>query len=249
MEIYLYLDNNTYMQRLDPRTKLFVMLAIFIAALIIDSFPLLAGLGILVLAYGFSGRILSNLKRIKFILLMIAVFSVAIWSLTGPGTTRIWGPVTLEGVLYGIATGIKINIMIISGMIFLSSTKIEELSLALQKLKVPYRAAFAFSTAIRLVPMIVATSHTIIQAQKSRGLDLDSGSVITRVKKYIPLLVPVLVSVIRNTNVFAMALESKGFGYSDRRSSYLRIGFKSIDWLVIGAVLLLFTGGVLINRQ
>ncbi len=244
MELYLYLNKNTYMHKLDPRAKLVVVLASFAAALMLDSLPMLAALGLLVLGYGASGRILSNLNRIKFILIMITVLSVVIWSLTGPGATRIWGPVTLEGLLYGVAAGVKIDIMIIAGMIFLSSTKIEEIALALQKLKVPYRVAFAFSTALRLVPMIAATSYTIIQAQKSRGLDLDSGSMITRMKKYIPLLVPVFISVIRSTNVFAMALESKGFGYSDRRSSYLAIGFKPADYIVIGAVLLLLTGSV-----
>jgi len=248
MEIYLYRDENTYMQRLDPRTKLFIMLVTFIAALTFDSISKLVVLGLLVLAYGASGRMLSNLKRIQLILLMIAIFSVVVWSLMGPGTTRIWGPITMEGFLYGIATGIKINIMIIAGMIFLGSTKIEEISLALQKLKVPYRVAFAFSTALRLVPMIVSNSYIIIKAQKSRGLNLDSGSVMTRVKKYVPLLVPVLVSVIRNTNIFAMALESKGFGYNDRRSSYLEIGFKAADYIIISAISLVVIGGGLINR-
>lgn len=244
MELYLYLDKNTYMHRLDPRSKLLVLLTSFAFALILDSIPGLVLLLLLVLAYGASGRILSNLNQIKFILFMIAVFSVVIWSLTGPGSTRILGVVTLEGFLYGVITGLKINIMTIAGMIFLGSTKIEEISLALQKLKVPYRVAFAISTALRLVPLIVATGYTIIQAQKSRGLDLDSGGVITRIKKYPHLLVPAFVSVIRSTNVFAMALESKGFGYSNRRSSYLQISFKTTDYIVIGTVLLLLSGAI-----
>lgn len=244
MEMFLYLDKNTYMHRLDPRSKIFVMIGTFIIALMSFTIPVLLMTAIVVIGYGASGKILANLKRIKIVLIMISLFSIVIWSCMGQGTTPIIGPFTQEGLLYGVAMGIKLDVMIIAGMIFLSSTKIEEISLALQKLRIPYRVAFAFSTAIRLVPMIVGTTYIIIQAQKSRGLDLDSGNLVTRIKKYIPLLIPVFISVIRGTNVFAMALESKGFGYSNQRSSYLQIGYKSTDFVVVGLTMLLLLGTI-----
>jgi energy-coupling factor transport system permease protein len=247
MEMFLYLDEDTYMHRLDPRTKIFIMIASFAIALMFFTIPPLLIIGALIVIYGSSGKTLSNLNRIKFVLVMIGFFSVVIWSLMGQGETKILGPITLEGFLYGIAMGIKIDVMIIAGMIFLSSTKMEEISAGLVKLKIPYRAAFAFSTALRLVPMIVATSSIIIQAQKSRGLDLESGSLIARAKKYIPLLIPVFISVIRGTNVFAMALESKGFGYSEERSSYLEIGYKRNDYIMLALVLLLLIVSIIVK--
>ncbi len=233
MDMFLYLDKDTYMHRLDPRSKIFVMVATFLIALLFESIPVLLALAVLVVSYGATGKVLTNLKRIKLVLIMISLFSVVIWSVMGKGSTKLIGMLTQEGLIYGIAMGIKLDIMIIAGMIFLSSTKIEELSLALQKLHIPYRVAFAFSTAIRLVPMIVSTTYIIMQAQKSRGLDLDSGNMLTRIKKYIPLLIPVFISVIRGTNVFAMALESKGFGYSDQRSSYLQIAYRKQDVVLL----------------
>ena len=244
MEMFLYLDKNTYMHRLDPRSKIFVMIATFAIALMSHTIPLLLVVALVVTGYGASGKTLSNLKRIKIVLIMISLFSVVIWSGMGEGTTKLVGPFTQEGLLYGVAMAIKLDVMMIAGMIFLSSTKIEEISLGLQKLKIPYRVAFAFSTAIRLVPLIVGTTYIIMQAQKSRGLDLDSGNFVVRIKKYIPLLVPVFISVIRGTNVFAMALESKGFGYSDQRSSYLQIGYKSMDFALLSLTLLLLLGRI-----
>ena len=80
------------------------------------------------------------------------------------------------------------------------------------RLGMPYRVGFAISTSIRLVPTITSSTMTISQAQRSRGLDLDSGNLIARFRKFLPLLVPVFISAIRTTNIFAMALESKGFG-------------------------------------
>lgn len=233
MDMFLYLDKDTFLHRLDPRTKLLIMFGSFTVALMFYSLPILIGLSLVVLLYGYSGKVLSNLKRIRVILFMIALVSIILWSLTKGGDTRLLGPITKEGIIYGITIGLKFDIMIIAGMIFLSATKIEEIAIGLVKLKVPYRGAFAFSTAIRLVPMIVGTSYTITQAQKSRGLDLDSGSFIQKAKKYVPLLIPTLISVIRGTNVFAMALESKGFGYDDERTNYLEINFNSRDYVLM----------------
>ena len=244
MDMFLYLNKHTYMHRLDPRTKIIVMFATFAVALIFNVIPILLGVFLLVIAYGLSGKVLSNLKRIKIILIMISLFSVVIWSFIGQGATILIGPFTQEGLLYGVVTAIKLDVMLIAGMIFLSSTKIEELSLGLQKFKIPYRVAFAFSTAIRLVPMIVSTTYIISQAQKSRGLDLDSGNLVARIKKYIPLLIPVFISIIRGTNVFAMALESKGFGYSSQRSSYLQISFQPADLVLLTVIILVLLSSV-----
>ncbi|SCG83929.1 cobalt/nickel transport system permease protein [Proteiniborus sp. DW1] len=238
MDMFLYIDKDTFLHRLDPRTKLLIMFGTFTIALLFNSLPILVALGVIIILYGQSGKVLSNLKRIRVILFMIALMSIIIWSLTKGGETRILGPITLEGLLYGITVGIKFNVMIVAGMIFLSSTKIEEIALGLVKLKVPYRGAFAFSTAIRLVPMIVGTSYTITQAQKSRGLDLDSGSIFQKVKKYVPLIIPTFISVIRGTNVFSMALESKGFGYDKDRTNLMEISFDGRDYVLMVITLL-----------
>ena len=247
MEMFLYLDNDTFLHRLDPRTKMLVMLATFVVALMFYSLPTLAGLTVVVILYGMAGKTLGNLKRIRFILLMIFLFSVVLWSLTYGGPTKILGPISTEGLLYGLVIGMKFDIMIIAGMIFLSSTKVEEISLGLVKIGVPYRGAFAFATAIRMVPMIVATSYTISQAQRSRGLDLDSGNLLERAKKYVPLLIPTIVSVIRGTNVFAMALESKGFGYSEDRTNYLQISIKKADTAVLFLSLVVILASIYIR--
>jgi len=232
MDMFLYMDIDSWLHRLDPRTKLIVMIMSFSMAVMYLNIVVLAALMILVLVYGASGRILSNLKRIRVVIFMITMFSLIIWSIARSAESR-WLIFSLEGLFYGIMVAIKTNTMILSGMVFLSTTKIEEISEGLVKLKVPYRGAFAFSTAIRLVPMIVATSYTIIQAQKSRGLDLDSGTLLQKIKKYLPLMIPTVISVIRSTNIFSMALESKGFGYSSKRTNYLYLKMKAIDYLML----------------
>ena len=237
MDMFLYVDRDSFVHRLDPRTKLLLLLISFTLGLCIKSFPFLTGLLAVVLMYGAAGGVLGNLRRIRTVLLMIALFSIAIWTVFIPAEPRFL-IFSLDGLKYGMQVALKTDLMIISGMIFLSATKIEEIAEGLVRLGMPYRGAFAFSTAIRLVPMIVATSFTIIQAQKSRGLDLDSGSVVQRIRRHVPLVVPAFVSVIRGTNIFAMALESKGFGYSDRRTTLLDLRMGGYDWLMIAGALL-----------
>ena len=78
---------------------------------------------------------------------------------------------------------------------------------------------------------------TISQAQRSRGLDLDSGSIIERIRKFLPLLVPVFISTIRSTNIFGMALESQGLWRARERTSYLQMEMRTLDWIVLAVAL------------
>ena len=244
MDPFLYLDRDTWVHRLDPRTKMVLLIGAFVLAFLFVN-PLY-GLVVLaiVLAFGYAAKSLINLKRIWFILFMIAVMTIILWSIFAGGKTPLFLFVEREALLYGIGAALRVDVMIIAGMIFLSTTRNEEIATGLVKLGIPYRFAFAISTALRLVPTIAATGSTIGQAQRSRGLDLDSGNVIRRIRKRIPLLIPVFVSTIRSTNVFSMALESKGFGASPTRTYFLRLEMTKRDKLVLVVFAVLLSAAI-----
>jgi energy-coupling factor transport system permease protein len=187
----------------------------------------------LVLVFGYTAKALENLRRIWFILLTVGLLTTVLWSLVGAGRTPLILFVELESVLYGLSIALRLDTTIIVGVIFLSTTRNEEVAIGLVKLGIPYRFAFAVTTALRLVPTIASTGYTISQAQRSRGLDLDSGNILQRTRKYVPLLVPVFVTTIRSTNVFSMALESKGFGAGGKRTSYLQTALGRRDAVVL----------------
>ena len=243
MNLFLYLDRDSPVHRLDPRTKLFLMLGSFVAAvLFFTPGPLLLLLGVLLL-YGALGRALGNLRRVWVLLLSIAAVSILSWSVFAGGSTPLVWRMTREGVLYGIGAAVKIDSMIVSGLVFLSTTKTEEIVLGLIRLRVPFQAAFAFSLAIRMVPTIIGTAVTVTEAQRSRGLDTERGGPVARLRSYIPLLVPIFLQTLRNTDQLAKALESRGFGARRTRTSLLAIGFRTRDVaaLILGsAVLFLF---------
>ena len=148
-----------------------------------------------------------------------------------------------------MSIALRLDATIIAGMIFLSTTRNEEVAIGLVRLGIPYRFAFAVSTALRLVPTIAATGMTISQAQRSRGLDLDSGNIISRIRKHLPLLVPVFVTTVRSTNVFSMALESKGFGAGSGRTFFLHIALDRRDILVLLLFVLLLAGSIALRMM
>jgi len=90
--------------------------------------------------------------------------------------------------------------------------------------------SFSLSLALRMIPTLIETATTVIEAQRSRGLDLRSKNIFTRMKRSIPLLAPIFLTTIRTTNQLAMALEARGFGLSKERTSYQEIGFKRRDY-------------------
>jgi energy-coupling factor transport system permease protein len=241
---FLYLDRDTWVHRLDPRTKMLLLVGAFVLAfLFVNPLYGLAVLALVVL-FGAAAKSLINLKRVRFILIMIGLVTVVLWSIFAQGQTPLFLFVERESLLYGIGVALRIDATIVAGMIFLSTTRNEEIATGLVRLGLPYRFAFAVSTALRLVPTIAATGSTISQAQRSRGLDLESGNIFQRVRKNTPLLIPVFVSTIRSTNVFSMALESKGFGASTKRTYLLDLAMARRDWVVLAVFVLLLAAAI-----
>jgi energy-coupling factor transport system permease protein len=245
MTLFLYLDRDSAVHRLDPRTKLLLLVAAFVAAVPFrEPIPLLVLLALL-LAYGALARALGNLRRIWLLLLTIALVTVVSWSVFLPGATPIVWRASWEGLRYGVAAAAKIDGMIVAGLIFLTTTRTEEIVLGLIRMRVPFQVAFAFSLAIRMVPTIVGTAVTVTEAQRSRGLDLAAGGPLRRLRSHVPLLVPIFLHTLRNTDQLAKALESRGFGARAERSSLIEIGFRRADALALAIGALLLAGFVL----
>jgi energy-coupling factor transport system permease protein len=233
MDSEIYIDNNSFIHRLDPRTKIIVFLLTFVAILMFEN-PLwmLPVAFLIVLQLVVSGSF-RNLRRIRYILIVLTISSMVLWNLFSSGVTPLFWIFTLESFLFAIARTMLMVLMISAGMILISTTRTEELVLGMIRLGMPYRVGFAISTALRLVPTIASSTVTIGQAQQSRGLNLQSGNLLERIRKFLPLLVPVFISTIRSTNIFGMALESKGFGAREKRTFFLQIHMTPTDWAVL----------------
>ena len=242
MNIFLYLDRNTWIHRLDPRTKILGSLMGFGVCLAFNHPVYMAVISSGVLLTACFAKALPNFWRLRFILLLLVLFSGALWPFFARGPTPLWswGPFTLsrESLLYGMAMGLRLATFVAIGLIFLSTTRNEELTNGLIRMGLPYPVAFALSTALRLVPTFAGAGATIVQAQVSRGLDLESGTIFRRAGKFIPLAVPLFIYAIRHTNLLAMALESKGFSPQSKRTLYYEPQMKRTDYIVLTSLAL-----------
>jgi energy-coupling factor transport system permease protein len=243
MEIYLYLDRNSLFHRLHPITKIFCVLLLFVAAILFNHPLYVLALALLVILIGGLSRSLSNLKRIRVLLILLLIFCSVLWPLFLKGSHLLWkwGRLSIyrESLLYAVAMGLRLDMMLICGMIFLSCTRIEEFTAGLNKLGMPFSMSFALSLAFRLVPTFAATTSTVIQAQKSRGLDLESGWILSRIKKHVPMLIPIFIYAVRNADLLSMALESKSFGLRKDRTYYQEFRMTRADYMAIAALVIL----------
>jgi energy-coupling factor transport system permease protein len=235
--MFLYLDRHSILHRLHPVTKI-VGLALVFALPFYSSDPLVVSA-----AFGFAlallliARAMPNLRKAVLLMVLLALSSTVLWSVFAPGQTEIlrlgFLTVTRESLTYGIAMALRLNGVILAGLAFLSCTRIEELSWGLHRIGVPYALSFALSLAFRLVSLFFQTTHQIVQAQKARGLDLDSGPIFSRIRKHVPLLIPVFLYGVRNVDLMAMALESRGFRATSRRTHYLAYSIGGSDYVIL----------------
>jgi energy-coupling factor transport system permease protein len=239
----LYCDEDTWLHRLDPRTKIVGAMVIFAWCLCFNhpapQALIMAGLFLA----AFRSRVQGTFWTLRYILILLVLFSSALWPFFVRGETTLWFwkslQISRESLLYGIAMGLRLASFVMAGLLFLATTRNEEITGGLIRLGLPYPVAFALSTALRLVPTFAGAGATIIQAQVSRGLDLEAKNLFTRIGKFIPLAVPMFITAIRYTNTLAMALESRGFRPDAPRSFFYEPQMGRRDWLVLLVLMIL----------
>jgi len=248
MNLSLYLDKQTWIHQLDARTKILWLLGLFVLSLVFSDPSLLLGLMGLVLGTTIMAKSLANVKRILVLLVLLFVYSLILWPFFVEGKTPFFEIgtqiITIEGVLYGLGMGLRLNVMLLSGIFMLSTTAIEEFTQGLHRLGVPHALAFALSLAFRWVPTLLGSVNAVVQAQRARGLDLPSGTIFSKLRQYPPLVVPLIGHTLRQTNLLAMALESKGFGPGYPRRSLLESRMTGVDYLVLGIMIGLVSGSI-----
>ena len=248
MNLSLYVDARTWLHRLDGRTKILCLLGLFSLSLTFSDPVYLLGLCAGVLALVLWAQSLHNLKKIWILLALLFVYSVVLWPFFVEGTTPLFamGGLTVmqEGVLHGVGMGLRLNAMLISGIVLLSTTAIEELGEASHRLGLPRPLGFSLSLAFRWVPNLLGSIGAVIQAQRSRGLDLHSNGVLGKLRRYPPLIVPLIGHTLRQTNLLAMALESKGFGTGRVRYPLFVSNMHGSDFAALAVIAVLVMGSL-----
>ena len=223
----LYIERNTPIHRLDPRIKITGLCLFFLISVILTDLCSLSGvlLGIFLLIL--VSQTFQNLWQIKWLVLVISLMCILFW-------------LPSKSLPYGIMVALRLDIMLFAGILFASCIRVEELSLGFIKLGMPYRIAFSISLAFRLIPSLFSIIQTTTEAQQIRGLNLKEGHLFKRALKYIPLFIPVISILLRDAHHLSMALESKGFGFANRRTVCFDNHLKAADFTALTLLFLLF---------
>ena len=134
-------------------------------------------------------------------------------------------------------------VLVESFSVFFLTTSPDHLGLALEQSRIPYEFCFAFTTAVRFVPVLAEEAQTIMDAQKARGLELEKGNFLKRIRNYIPILIPLIISAIRRSLELAEAMESRAWGAIKKRTNLYVLRIRRADYLLISiSILILLVG-------
>ncbi len=247
-----YFPGNSFVHRLDPRSKILAVVMYIIALFLCKSF-VSYGVMFLLLATAIKvskvplKSILGGLKPIVF----LACFTAILNLFTTPGETVLFSwkfiKITEEGLWFAFYMILRI-VFLLAGTSMLTYTTspimltdgIERLLSPLRVVKFPvHELAMMMTIALRFIPTLIDETDKIMSAQKARGADFESGNLLKRAKALIPLLIPLFVSAFRRADELATAMECRCYRGGNGRTKYRVMHMRYSDWLAFGLCALL----------
>lgn len=257
-----FFPGNSILHRLDPRTKI-ILAIVFIVAVFVADTPvgfaaLLVATAVLIAVSSVSfSVVLKGIKPIIFILVFTSVLNVFMTVGSGAPLVEFYFiRIYTEGIVRAVFMSLRVMVLIVGTSMFLTYTTspialtdgIESLLAPLKKIGVPVHSfAMMMSIALRFIPTLVEETEKIMNAQKSRGADFASGSLMKRAKALIPLLVPLFVSAFKRADELATAMECRCYRGDNNRTKLVKLEYRASDVLwMIGSVL--FLGLIIFSR-
>ena len=255
-----YFPGNTVAHKLDPRTKI-LLVVLYIVALFCAKSLLTYGLMALCLAVcvRISRVGVKQLVRGLKPVLVIIIFTGILNLFFTPGDRYIfeWGflHVSDTGLRSAVFMVLRIMLLIMGTFLMTYTTSpisltdgLERLLNGLKKLHVPvHELAMMMSIALRFIPILLEEMDRIMKAQQARGADFESGNLIRRAKGLVPLLVPLFIAAIRRANDLAMAMEARCYHGGEGRTKMKPLRYEKKDY--IAYVLLLIYMAVIITLK
>lgn len=243
--------------KLDPRTKI-ILATLFIVAVFVAnnpvSFLLLVAVTLALIAIScISFRvIMKSIKPIVFILLFTAIINVFMTVGDGEPLVSFWVlKIYEEGIARAILMALRVIILIVGSSVLLTYTTspialtdgIEALLSPLKKINLPVHTfAMMMSIALRFIPTLVEETEKIMNAQKSRGADFTTGSLVQRAKALIPILVPLFVSSFKRAEELATAMECRCYRGDNNRTKLVKLEYRGRDFIFMIFFVLLLAG-------
>ena len=249
---------NSVIHRMDARIKI-IMTAVFIVMLFAANsvWGLLVGIAFTILTFIISkipGKLmLKSLKPIVPIIIFTAILNL-LFIRTGKAYFE-WKflKITDEGVDTAVFMMIRIICLIVGTSLLTYTTSpidltdaIERLLSPLKKIKVPvHELAMMMTIALRFIPTLIEETDKIMSAQKARGADMETGSLIQKAKALIPVLIPLFGASFRHAEELALAMECRCYHGGEGRTRMKQLHMSIVD--LYGSIFcVLFLAGVIV---
>ena len=249
-----HFPGNSLVHRFDPRLKL-VLTVVYIVLLFAASNPLGLTLSILFLGVMYKvakipvKMIGKSLKPILPIVLFTAVLNLFFVSGEGDPLVHFWFlTIYAEGVRYAVLMAVRVMALIAGTSLLTYTTSpivltdaIEQLLKPLGKLHFPvHELAMMMSIALRFIPTLIEETDKIMNAQKARGAQLDTGKMTDRVKALVPVLIPLFISAFRRADELAMAMECRCYRGGDGRTRLKVLRCEKQDYIDLAVCIACF---------
>ena len=249
-----HFPGNSLVHRFDPRLKLVLTVA-YIVLLFAASNPLGLTLSILFLGVMYKvakipvKMIGKSLKPILPTVLFTAVLNLFFVSGEGDPLVHFWFlTIYAEGVRYAVLMAVRVMALIAGTSLLTYTTSpivltdaIEQLLKPLGKLHFPvHELAMMMSIALRFIPTLIEETDKIMNAQKARGAQLDTGKMTDRVKALVPVLIPLFISAFRRADELAMAMECRCYRGGDGRTRLKVLRCEKQDYIDLAVCIACF---------
>lgn len=222
---------STPVHNLDPRIKFIFVIIIFAIAIMFSELPVLIILFFAQIPIVLAARVQKEwIRSMRGAAFLAAIIFATNFIFSYIYSGYIFTPWLLENA---IALTLRFVVLVESFSVFFLTTSPDHLGLALEQSHVPYEFCFAFTTAVRFVPVLAEEAQTIMDAQKARGLELEKGNFMKRIRNYIPILIPLIVSAIRRSLELAEAMESRAWGAIKKRTNLYELKVKKGDYILL----------------
>ena len=242
-----YFPGDSYVHRLDPRTKL-VMVVLYIVALFcaVRWASYLTVFLFLAAAISISGIPLKSITRGLKPVMMIVVFTGVLNLFFTEGSTEIFTvfgfTLTWEAVERAFFMVLRIMLLITGTFLLTYTTSpialtdgLESLLSPLKRLKFPvHELSMMMCIALRFIPTLIEETDKIMSAQKARGADFESGSLMDRARAMVPILVPLFISAFRRADELATAMECRCYQGGEGRTKMKQLHYTQLDFNAFG---------------
>ena len=255
-----YFPGNSFVHRLDPRTKL-IMVVLYIVALFMATSWISYGLCFVFLALTIAistiplKSIVRGMKPLVFILIFTGLLNL-FFTAGETVLVKFWViTITLEGAVRAFFMVIRILMLITATFLLTYTTSpialtdgLEALLSPLKVLHVPvHELSMMMCIALRFIPTLIEETDKIMSAQKARGADFESGSLLDRVKALVPILVPLFISAFRRADELATAMECRCYQGGEGRTKMKILRFHLGDFQAFGAGIALIAAVVVLG--